>query len=474
MRSSLSRGVVMYLRQDRLLGISWRRGRFQKLMDCTLQAPQLLGKSAGPATLIMHRASLEHRLVSIPSGARIPLAQVMAHEAAELLGAAPEETAFGWRLLGKLEEDGTVRQLHLLAACSRKEIQHLAAGLRQVGLETTEVHSSLDLLVEYGIRSMGSKPGLLVVFDQDLVHLVFFKDGIYGFHRVFQADQETFQEELLQEFQRSAYYAKQRFKTAVEEIRVALAPGWFLQETAAVLESSLQLPCIVVPPPQSMLQWPELGLLNLLAQDVSLGKPLLSMIPPEVRRRRHLRRIAALSLAVEILLLGLITLAITILYTANEHDKEVLRGYARTLEAMQNSLGARKGDLQEMDRLRETVLTTKKILAVRPALHLILEELAYLVPEGIRLESIKWVEPSEEPHRQAAGSGPGLEAQKKGLLEMEGIVQAREPELRYKTLSQWLEILKQAFPDRDVAVQTGELLQRGKFSVAFPFSAENP
>lgn len=474
MRRGLSKGVVIYLRQDRLLGISWRRGRFQKVMDCSVQSPQLLRKSKGPATLLMHRESLEHRVVSLPLGPRIPLAQVMAHEAAELLGTSPEDTAFGWRLLGRGEEDGTLRQRHLLAACQRKEIQQLATVLHGLGLETTDVLSALDLLVEYGVRSMGSKPGLLVVFDQELVHVVFFKEAMYGFHRVFQADQETFQEELLQEFQRSVYYAKQRYKAPVEEIRVALAPPWFLQETASVLESSLQVPCILIPPPQSMVQWPELGLLNLLAQDASLGKPLLSMIPPEVRRRRHLSRLAALSLSVEVLLIGLMAVAITILHTANENDRKILLDYARSLQVVQNNLGARKGDLQEMERFRQSVLTAKKILASRPELHLRLEELSYLVPEGIRLESIKWMDPSEEHRRQTPGSSPGLGAEKKGILEIEGTAQAKEPEVRYITFSEWLETLKQAFPDREMVVQSGELLQKGRFSLAFPFSPENP
>jgi len=471
---SLSKGVVIYLRQDRLLGVSWRRGRFQKVMDCSAQTPQMLKKSSGSATLIIHRDSLQHRVVSLPLGPRVPLAQVMAREAAELLGAAPEDTAFGWRLLGRAEEDGAPKQRYVLAACHRQEIQHLAGSIRGVGLEVTEVLSALDLLVEYGTRSMGSKPGLLVVFDQELVHLVFFSESMYGFHRVFKADQESFKEELLQEFQRSAYYAKQRYKTAVEQIRVALAPPWFVQETASVLESLMQVPCVPVPPPRSLEEWPELGLLNLLAQDSSLAKPLLSMIPPEVRRRRHLRRIAALSLSVEILLIGLMGVAITILQTANQTDREILLGYARSLQVMQNNLGTRKGDLQEMERLREAVLTAKKILSSRPELHLRLEEFSYLVPEGIRLESIKWTEPLEEPRRQTVGSSPGSVGEKKGLLQMDGIVQAREPEVRYKTFSQWLEILKEAFPAKGLEVQTGELLQRGKFSLAVPLSWETP
>lgn len=469
MRRSLSKAVVVYLRQDRLLGISWHKGRLQKVMDCNVEAPQLLKKWAGSAVLLMHRDSMEHKAVSLPSAARIPLAQVMAREAAELLGTAMEDVAFGWRLLGKGEEDGVLRQRYLLAACHRHEIQSLAASLRRLGLETTDVLSALDLLVEYGIRSMGSKPGLLVVFDEDLVHVVFFKDAMYGFHRVFRVDQEIFQEELLQELQRSAYYAKQRFKAAVEEIRVALAPSWFLQETASVLESSLQVPCTMAPAPQGMVQWPELGLLNLLAQDGSLAKPLLSMIPPEVRRRRHLRAIAALSVSVEILLIGLMGVAISLLHTAKEKDREILLRYARSLQVMQENLGARKGDLQEMERLREAVMAVKKILASRPELHLRLEELSYLVPETIRLESIKWTDPSEEP---ATKAGPG--AEKRGALEMEGTIQARDPEFRYKSFSYWLETLKEAFPDTDMAVQTGELLQRGKFSLAVPFPLEKP
>lgn len=474
MGRSLSKAVVIYLRQDRLLGVSWPRGRFQKVMDCSVQAPQLIRKSGGSATLIIHRDSLEHRVVSLPSGPRIPLAQVMAREAAELLGAAPEDAAFGWRLLGRAEEDGATKQRYVLAACHRQEIQHLAGSIRGVGLEVTEVLSALDLLVEYGSRSMGSKPGLLVVFDQELIHLVFFREAMYGFHRVFKADQESFQEELLQEFQRSAYYAKQRYKTPVEQIRVALAPPWFGQETLSVLESSMQVPCVLVPPPGSLEEWPELGLLNLVAQDPSLGRPLLSMIPPEVRRRRHLRRIAALSASVEMLLIGLMGVAITILQTANQTDKEILLGYARSLQVMQNNLGTRKGDLQELERLRDVVMAAKNILSSRPELHLRLEEFSYLVPEGIRLESIKWTEPSGEPRRQTVGSSPGTGAEKKGLLEIDGIVQAREPEVRYKIFSQWLEILKQAFPGKGMAVQTGELLQRGKFSLAVSPSWENP
>ncbi|MEJ5375120.1 MAG: hypothetical protein WHX93_00930 [bacterium] len=474
MRRALSKGVIIYLRQDRLLGVSWRRGRFRKVMDCSVQAPFLLQRAKASATLLIHRDSMEHKLVLLPSGPRIPFAQVMAHEAAGLLGIAAEDTAFGWRLLGKMQEDGMLRQTHLLAACNRKEIQGLAASIRRAGLEVIDVLSAVDLLVEYGVRSMGSRPGLLVVFDQELVHVIFFRDGVYGFHRVFQADQESFQEELLQEFQRSAYYAKQRYKVTVEQIRVALAPSWFVQETASMLESSLQIPCVLVPPPESLAQWPELGLLNLLAQDASLMKPLFSMIPPEVRRRRHLRRLAALSVSVELLLTGLMGVAISILHTANENDKEVLLTYARTLQVMQNTLGSRRSDLQEMERLRETVLTAKKILSSRPQLHLRLEELCYLVPEGIRLESVKWVQPLEDSPRGAGRSGVGPGGGKKAVLEIEGTVQGRGPQVRYEDFIQWLEMLKEAFPEKDLVVQGGELLQKGKFSVAIPLSWEAP
>ncbi len=423
--------------------------------------------------MLIHRDSMEHKVVSLPAGPRIPLARVMAREAAELLGAAQDETAFGWRLLGRVEEDGTWMQRYLLAACDRQEIQQSVAQIRGVGLEVTDVLSALDLLVEYGTRFMGSKPGLLVVFDQELVHVVFFKEAMYGFHRVFQAGQEAFQEELLQEFQRSAYYAKQRHKAAVEQIRVALAPSWFLQETIPVLESSLQVPCTPLPLPQSLEQWPELGLLNLLSQDPALGKPLFSMIPPQVRRRRHLRRLAALSLAVEILLIGLMGVAITIFRSANQNDKETLLGYARSLQAVESSLGARRGDLQEMESLRHSVMTAKKIMASRPQLHLSLEELSYLVPEEIRLESIKWKDPLEEQPRAAGGSSPGPGAGKKAFLEIEGILQAREPEIRYEAFSRWLDFLKEVFPGPDLMVQSSELLQKGKFSLAVPLSSES-
>lgn len=473
MKRAWPRDVVLYLREERLVGFRVRKGRVQKVVDCPLQDPRPLQRVAGPVSLVLHRASLEHRVVSVPARAKVGLRQVMAHEASDLKGLPAEELAFGWRMLGIEQEEGVPRQRYLLGVCPREEIRGIAEGLGKAGFQVTDVLSGLDLLVEYGRRVMGEKPGLLVVFDQELVHTIFFKGAAYGFHRVFRSGRELFDEELLLEFQRSSYYAKQRHKAAVEQIRVALAPPWFHEDMASSVGAALQVPCTVLPPPPSHEGFPELGLLNLLLQERNLSQQLFSVIPPEVRRHRHLKRIAALSTSVELLLLGVMVVALVILYGAVQSDKELVQGYARSLGLLERTLASRKGEIQELESLKQAVSSARQILSQKPELFVHLEAVSYLVPEQIRLESLKWTsEVASSPRPQGRSdrgqAQPG--AEQPGRLFLEGKVLADDPSSRYEIFSRWLEELRAEFPGSDLGLHTGDLLDRGGFRLSLPTS----
>lgn len=471
MRRRWSKATILYLRGSHLVGARRHKGRIQKLMDCPVEKPGLLVPMKGPVILLLHRDSMAHRVVSAPAKGKIPLGRLMAHEAVELSELPAGDVAFGWRSMGPAEEGGVAQERYLLGVCPRKEIQEMARLIEGCQLEVADVVSALDLMVECGRRTMGQEPGLLVVFDHELVHTLFFKDATYGFHRVFRLGQEAFGEELLLEFQRSAYYAKQRHKAEVAEIRVALPPPWFHEEMASSLRAVLQVPCKVIPPPPGLALFPELGLLHLLLQDPSLGEPLFSVIPSEVHRHRYLKRIAAMSTAVELLLLGLVALSIWILRTSGQQDRELLHGYRRSLQVLEDTIQLHQKDIQQMERLRQSISLAQEILAQKPSLHLHLESLSYLVPEGIHLESVRWFSPSEaQPKAQGRvrQEPRGPKAEEPGFLYLSGKVDLGTPEGRYDLFGQWLELLKEEFPHAQFQPRTDELLPRGTFELALP------
>lgn len=467
-----TRRLILYLREDHLVGARWRKGGLEKVLDCPLadletRAPKLRGQ----AVLIIQRDSWEHRVISIPSSRKINLRQLMVREAVDMTGLIPEELALGWRMIGTSREDGVTHQKVLLVACKKAEIEEVSGALERVGIEVLDVLSALDLLVEYGRRDVGPEPGLLVVFDGELVHTLFFKDSIFGFHRVFQSSPESFAEELLLELQRSSYYAKQRFKTSLSVVKVALCPTWFGQEMMSSLTTTLQTSCNTIPFPQEALETSELGLLHLLAQEHSLLQVLCSVLPPTIRRQKEIRRVAAIATSVEILLLGLVILAIVIMQNVVRWDKEIIDRYMNGLLVLQGAIGSREAELRELARIRQAAQLVKDLLSQRTSMAKDLSDLALLIPDEVQLISLRWESAGQfkAGSRQRASppqTSSGME--EPGRLHVEGRVEVADPLERYRILGAFLEKLKEAYPGVDLRPRTSDIPQGGTFGLSIP------
>ncbi len=446
-----------------------RKEGLAQILGCPLEELKAHPQAKGRAVLILQTDALDHRVVSIPAGGRINLRQLMAREAADLLGV--EEVALGWRLLGLSQEEGVEKEKILLFACKREEISGINGLLEDAGIEVVEILSALDLLVEFGKRAVGNLPSLLVAFDGDLIHCLFFKDGIFGFHRVFPAFTEQVPHELTMELQRSIYYAKQRFKGPVSHLKVALAPPWFGEERLGAMSEALQVPCSLMQSKGSEGYAGDLGLLGLLAEDPDLLEPLSPILAPEVMRRRHMRKVALLSTSVELLLLGLVAIAIFLLRDSLMADRELLHRYVQSFHALEGAIAAKEADLKDLERLKKASNLVREIVAQRPSLVPAIIEVAQALPMGAHLESMKWttpVEPKGPKAQRPSQPQPGAVGGEPGRLEVEGKVDLRDPSARYEIFGLFLEELRRHYDPKEVRAKTEELLDKGNFSVSLP------
>jgi hypothetical protein len=468
-RRTRARRLILYLRQRQLLGARLRKEGLARILDCPLEEFRPHPHAKGPAVVILQTDALDHRVVSVPGGGKINFRRLMAREAVDLLGV--EEVALGWRPLGVSEEEGVEREKVLLFACKREEILRINALLEDAGIEAVEILSALDLLVEFGKRAVGNLPSLLVVFDGDLIHCLFFKEGIFGFHRVFPALAEEVPHELTMELQRSIYYAKQRFKSPVSHLKVALAPPWFGEEMLGALREALQVPCTLIPSKGPGGYPGDLGLLGLLAEEPGLLEPLSPILAPEVMRRRQMRKLAFLSTSVELLLLGFVATAIFLLRDSLMADRELLDRYVQSFHALDGAIAAKQGDLKELERLKKASNLVREIVAQRPSLVPVMIDVAQALPTGAHLESMKWISPVDPkgPKAQKASQPPPvMGGAEPGRLEVEGKVDLKDPSARYELFSLFLEELRRHHDPKDVKAKTEELLDRGRFSLSLP------
>jgi len=461
---------LLYLKGNRLLAAEWKAGRLKKTLDCPADRVQPAHRLSGQAVLLLQDEALQHQVVSLPSGKKGVTSTVMANEAEELAGAPAGELSFGWRIMGTAEEEGLLRDQYLLAVHPRATLQPLLERLGQLGLRVRKVASALDLLVEYGARKEDGAARLLVVFEQDTVHVLFFQGRLYGFHRSLPGLHEGLQEELILEIQRSAFYAKQRYKVPVERVSVLLAPGWFTQEVASSLGSALQIPVSLLAPSGEESPFPEMGVLNLALDAPELLEPLLSMLPPELMRARSLSRVAAICSATELLLLGLVLLSILNHRAFREWDMRLLRTHAAGLQALEERIHAKEGELTEMNRFRQAIQDLREVMFKRPHLHLHLEALAFLVPDWIHLESVQWSSP-EAAARRGPTTGRGQAHGEEKLadrIQLTGAVEAKEAGERYSLFFAWIERLKEEPLGPDLAYSAEELLHKGAFKMTIP------
>lgn len=469
MRKARGKKLILYLRQGRVIGARLRKGRITGILDSPLEDLRVDHRARGRAVLILQTDSLEHRVVSVPKRGRINLRQLMAREAVDLLGV--EEVALGWKVLGVGYEEGIEKEKILLLASSKGEISRINGTLENAGIEVVEILSALDLLVEFGRRAVGNLPAILVVFDGDLIHCLFFKEGVFGFHRVFPVSSEGITHELTLELQRSLYYAKQRFKSPVAHLKVALAPPWLQGEVLQALEEALQVPCTLIPSKEDGGDRGDLGILRLLAEDQGLVEALSPILAPEVMRSRHLRKVAFLSTSVELLLLGLMSVAIFLIRDSFVADRELLQRYLQSLQVLDGAVMAREADLKELEKLKKASNLVKEIMAQRPSLIPVMVEVARALPPEAHLESMKWVSPLDAKGQKGPRTPqpqPGTAGGEPGRLEVEGKTDTKDPWARYEVFGVFLEELRKRHDPKELKPRTEELLDRGKFSVSLP------
>ncbi len=460
---------LLYLRGDRLLGVEWKGGRLKKTLDCPPHRIEPMDGLSGRAVLLLQDEALQHQVISVPSGVRGLSRSLLANEAEELTGAPVSDLSLGWRAMGTVDEDGSPKGHYLLAAHPRATLQGLLGRLRQLGLKVQKVASALDLLIEYAGRKEDGSARLLVVFEQDTVQVLFFHGRVYRFHRSLPGLHEGIQEDLVLEIQRSAYYAKQRYKIPVERVRVLLAPSWFTQEVASSLATALQIPVDILAPRAEESPFPEAGALNLALNDPSLLQPLLSIMPPEIMRSRSLRRLAAICTVTELLLLGLVLLSILNHLAFREADMRLLRTYTTGLQALEEEIKARAGELEEMNRFRQGVQDLREVISKRQHLHLHLEALAYLVPERIHLDAIHWSSPEAAAGRgPVRGRGQAANAGLADRIQITGGVEGKDAFERYALFFGWIERLKEEPLGTEIAYGAEELLQKGTFRMIIP------
>lgn len=464
------KGHFLYLRGGRLLGAEWKGGRLKKTLDCPSDRIDLTRGLSGRAVLLVQNEALQHQVVSVPSGMRGVPRSLMANEAQELAGASTSELALGWRVMGAVDEEGLPKDQYLLAVHPRASLQGLLERLGQLGLKVHKVTSALDLLIEYAGRKEDGSARLLIVFEQETVQVLFFQGRVYRFHRSLPGLYEGIQEDLILEIQRSAYYAKQRYKIPVEKVSILLAPSWFSQEVASSLGSALQIPVDFLTPRAEESPFPELGVLNLALNDPGLFQPLLSILPPHIMRSRSLRRVAAICTATELILLCLVLLSILNHRAFREGDMRLLRAHATGLRALEENLRTREGELVEMNRFRQGVQDLREVISKRPHLHVHLEALAYLVPDCIHLDSIQWSSP-EAAARTARTSGRVQAAGDEKLadrIQLTGGVEGKDAGERYSLFFGWIERLKEEPLGPDLSYGAEGLLERGTFKMSIP------
>ena len=153
--------------------------------------------------------------------------------------------------IGTDEEEGIPQTDYLLSCHRRDELTTLVQQLTAEGLRVKRIVSTLDLLIERG-RSLHAQEGSgLMVFEEPLVHFLFFRNGSYGFERTFELREEGFEKDFLLEIQRSFFYTKQKFKVPIERVGILMAPEWLRGDMAGELQESLEVPIEFLTPNRS-------------------------------------------------------------------------------------------------------------------------------------------------------------------------------------------------------------------------------
>lgn len=449
---------LLYLKEGKVYGLAFADNKFLSRIEASLEELPYLGPD-GEGYLLLADEEVQYNVVSLPSSAKIQLRRVMMHEAEGMSATPASELIYRWRMVGS----GDGEDFYLLAVIPGELGSTLLSSFQNKGLRLQKVMTFLDLLIERGRDVKGRGGGCQIFFEGEKIYILFFRDGSFLFHRIFELalslGEERFGQELVLELKRSVFYLQQKHKIPVEWIQAISPPDWLDENLKKRIEKELKAPLEVV---HGVLA--ELGPLDILAEGIKVVPRLLSFIPEEVELGRRLERISpALSLFLAFLLIcGLVWVWWTWSKVRDEEAALVARKAA--LEQVEDLLQQRQGHLEELKRLRKEAQDVFSYLQKRSLIHLPLESLPYLIPPEIHLESLRWISKSANA-QQGKYKGRNSEPFPRQTLQLTGRVDGQRWEQRYKAFWQLVEALRKAPFVQRVDFEAVELLKKGLFAL---------
>ncbi len=467
MRRQRTRKYYLYLKDNHLLGVEWQAGRVRKVIDMALEDPVPTIQGGGEAILLLNREELEHHIVSLPSHGKFSIHNVMAHEAASLMDAQATDLTYDWRSIGSADKEEIPHTLYLLAAHPQDELLSLLGKLKHKGITVRHVVSYLDLFIEKGrTLKIGGGSGLMVL-EAPNVHLLFFRDGSYGFERTFELREKGFENDFLLEIRRSFFYAKQKFKIPVERVAILMPPEWLNEELARELNETLEVPVDLINSPGGQALFSEDTALTVLINEASLVPSVLNLLPPSLARERETKRFSYAVSFTEAVLLGIILISTWTTYAAYQYDRVALCNREQQLKAVEARLDSEREKIDRFKTIKQETAVVKNFLNHKKNVHLYLECLPYLVPEQVHLESLFWgAGTRQKPLKTANNSATTIGKPLKGnVFVLEGVIDVPSPELRFSLFFKVLDTLQKAPFVQGVTYYSDDLLTSGKFQL---------
>lgn len=465
MKTKRTKKYYLYLNDTRLLGVEWHSGTARKVIDSALDEP-LPKIAGGEAILLLNREKLQHHIVPLPSQGKFSIHKVMAHEAATLMDLPPTDIIYDWRTIGNEVIDEIPNTLYLLAGHEQDEIVPLLERLTEIGLKVRNVVTYLDILIEKG-RALKIDGGSgLMVFEEPLVHFLFFRDGIYGFERTFELRKEGFEKDFLLEIQRSFFYAKQKFKIPVDNVSVLMPPPWLQGDLAQELQETLEVPVEYLGSPDAKHLFPEDPALTLMINEASLVPSLLNLLPTSLIRERETRRFSYAVSFTEVVLLVLLFLFARTTYQTYQEDLKILEERDRQLKIVETQMESERQKLDRFKRIKQETSIVERYLEHKKNVYLYFETLPYLIPRQIYLETLFWgSETNKRPVRAASHPATAGNAIGKNTIVLIGSIDDPSPEHRFSLFSRMLESLQSAPFVETITSYSDDLLVNGEFQI---------
>jgi len=254
---------------------------------------------------------------------------------------------------------------------------------------------------------------------------------------------EELREELVLELQRSLYYAKQRYKSIVEEINILLPPPWLDDSIISRIKESLNVPVRSIPLQGGTEALGPISILHLLLDNGGLISQISNIMPAELFREKELRKLSGAFVTTELCLICLLILWTYNNLTIYRGDYSLYQKKLYFLKALEERLDSHKEEFLRIQGLKEQATEVKEYLLKRPFINLYIATLSYILPPQIHLESLRWRQ--EEKEVQAiAGQPKGMEPIKKTshVLTLSGRIDSEKSDERYTMFFQLINNLK--------------------------------